>query len=595
MSGLQFTEVMRGHLLNRPSSFAWGAQAARAAGDALAMTLTLTIRIPDLDRFLYDPRHEAEVTGTVRALLLGGEVDVRCGRVQLLAPTVDHNRRVMRYRLLVQDAQGQAWTVLGTKEVTNNLGLDLWRDTTTLRTNLFRGDVAAEDEAHAALAGSGILRLTVGAFLRQLTTFRADGPSGLAGLAVIARFMGFFLWTLLRVSATRFGFRPLQRPQRPYALFSLQGVLGPPPATHYVETKDGLTLSLLHYERGGAGDVVLLVPGLCTSSDMFIMPEHLNLVEYLLAQGFQDVFVLDGRISARHPHNLQRHDWSVDDVALDNLAAVARIRTLVGEARKLHVVGHSLGALSVSMMLAHTGGAGIASAVVNGAGLVPHGNRFSTLKLLFGPDLFEGLLGVDYFNPRWGHQTAGKLPRLIARLISIGHTECDVPACHLLSFQWGAGRPVLYRHENLLPDTHGRIGDLFGGASFGYHRHVRDMIRAGGRAVKRTPEAPRHADLPADYLDRATAIRTPMLLVAGQENALMQDANVRFFEVLRREPAVPHELLVVPGYGHCDIFMGKDVHRDVFPRLVAFLRRHGEPPPPGGGGPPAAALPQVTA
>jgi cholesterol oxidase len=121
------------------------------------------------------------------------------------------------------------------------------------------------------------------------------------------------------------------------------------------------------------------------------------------------------------------------------------------------------------------------------------------------------------------------------------------------------------------------------------------MIRAGGRAVKRTPVAPRHADLPADYLDRATAIRTPMLLVAGQENALMQDANVRFFEVLRRVPAVPHELLVVPGYGHCDIFMGKDVHRDIFPRLVAFLRRHGEPPLPGGGGPPAAALPPVTA
>ncbi len=585
--GLQFTEVMRGHLLNRPSSFAWGEQAGRGAG--LFMTAHLTIRIPDLAAFLADARHLAGVEGRVESPLLGGWAAIRYGTVQLLAPTADRDRRVMRYRLVVDDAHGQAWTVSGTKEVRNNLGPDLWRDTTTLRTNLFWGEVSADEESRADLRGTGILRLTVREFLRQLTTFRTNAPTWLGGARILLRFAAFFLGSLFQVYRLHWSWRlvtwpvklllfnwplrTLERRPRPWPLFTLQGVLGAPPDTHAVETTDGLTLSLLRYKRGDAGDVVLLIPGLTTSSDMFIMPEHLNFVEYLLAHGFDDVFLLDGRISARHPHNLQRHPWSVDDVVLDNVAAIRKVKELVGHDRRLHLVSHSLGALSVSMTLAHTKGQGISRAVVNGAGLTPRGSMVSNMKLWLGPGTFDALFSVDYFNPRWGQQDAGLLSRLLARLVSFGHPECDVPGCHLLSYQWGVGAPVLYRHENLHEDTHHRMADLFGGSSFGYHRHMQQMIAAGERAVKRTPHEPRHQDLPADYLARAPEIRCPMLLVAGQENALMQDANVRFFEVLRRVPGVPHELLVLPGYGHCDPFIGQAAHRDVFPRIVEFLRK----------------------
>jgi hypothetical protein len=40
-----------------------------------------------------------------------------------------------------------------------------------------------------------------------------------------------------------------------------------------------------------------------------------------------------------------------------------------------------------------------------------------------------------------------------------------------------------------------------------------------------------------------------------------------------------HELHVFPNYGHQDVFMGKNNHIDIFPRLLEFLNKHAEPRP----------------
>jgi cholesterol oxidase len=46
-------------------------------------------------------------------------------------------------------------------------------------------------------------------------------------------------------------------------------------------TADKLSLSLLRFLRAPCDDVVVILHGLTTSSDMFTMPEHYNLVQYL--------------------------------------------------------------------------------------------------------------------------------------------------------------------------------------------------------------------------------------------------------------------------------------------------------------------------
>ncbi len=76
--------------------------------------------------------------------------------------------------------------------------------------------------------------------------------------------------------------------EREIALYTLEGVKDAAVTTHYFETEDKLGLSLLRFARGEPNDAteaVLIIHGLTTSTDMYIMPEHYNLVSYLLDNG----------------------------------------------------------------------------------------------------------------------------------------------------------------------------------------------------------------------------------------------------------------------------------------------------------------------
>jgi cholesterol oxidase len=141
----------------------------------------------------------------------------------------------------------------------------------------------------------------------------------------------------------------------------------------------------------------------------------------------------------------------------------------------------------------------------------------------------------------------------------------------MLSFMWGTGWPAMYHHHNLDPITHRRIGDLLGGTTLTFHRHALKMIRAGGRAVKFDPDNPKYDRLPDDYFARAAEIETPILFVTGGDNRIFTDSNIRCYEQLERVVPGRHQLHVFDGYGHADVFMGKNAHVDVFPRFLAFL------------------------
>jgi cholesterol oxidase len=144
---------------------------------------------------------------------------------------------------------------------------------------------------------------------------------------------------------------------------------------------------------------------------------------------------------------------------------------------------------------------------------------------------------------------------------------------------WGSGRPALYEHRNLDPRTHRRVRDLFGGTSVHYYRHVRAMVRAG-RAVKYDPDDPRYATLPDDYLLHARDVETPILFLTGDRNRVFTNSNDVCWA--RLEALVPgrHRLVVLPGYGHQDVFMGRRAHLDVFPHILRFLEAQRRLVPP---------------
>jgi cholesterol oxidase len=573
---LEFTEEMKGHLAAGQSNFADGETTGKARADGYFM-FHLTIRTEDLNAFLDSPAHEANAVGWVEGDLIGGRRDVERGRFQLFITTDDLRRRKMVYHLFFHDASGRPLTLTGFKNVQDEPGipgLNVWEATTTLYTNLLAGDVQPGEEATAQIVATGILHILLPDFAHQMTTMRVEGGDVADRLAGLARFGGYFAGSLWEVYGPSLapGIVPYRRE---IPLYTTQGIQGATCTTYPFTTADKLGLCLQRFQRAPCDDVILIVHGLTTSTDMFIMPEHVNLVQTLLDQGFTDVWSLDFRMSNRHSYNLSRNRFNMDDVALyDHPAAIERLRAEIGSERRIHVICHCLGSVSFMMSLFGKAVTGIASVISNSVALTPRVPTWSLIKLMFSPFASEYLLSLEYVNPSWRHEPGPSIGKTLAWCVSQFHKECNVPECHMLSFMWGAGYPALYLHDNLHEVTHRRGGDLYGGVSVNYYRHVRRMVFHNNTAVKYLPGDPRYASLPDDYFQYAKEIETPVLLMTGEQNHVFADSNIVCHQRLEQICPGRHRLQVFPNYGHQDVFMGKNVHRDIFPTLLAFLKEH---------------------
>jgi cholesterol oxidase len=575
-TSFQFTEDMKGFITFGTTNYEDGYE--RGKQDGCGLKFHLTIRTENVEEFLKLPAHEAQATGYVDCDQLGGKYPVERGVFNLFVDGEDLDRKSMKYRLFFHDEAGQPVTLSGFKRVQARAGAEVWRDTTTLYTNLFRGHVTEQQEAAAPILAAGILRLEPADFLKELTTLRAYGPNVAARAKAAEEFGRFFLGSLWDV------YGPSYLPQmqiygREIPLYTTEGVTSAEITTHPFSTADKLGLSLLRFLREPCDDVVVIIHGLTTSSDMFIMPEHYNLVQYLLNHGFTDVWTLDFRMSNRFPYNLRRHRYNLDDIALyDYPPAFAKIRELVGSKKRLHVICHCLGSVSFMMSLFGKAVQGITSVISNSVSLTPRVPFWSKCKLIFGPFLIDYLLGQEYLNPYWRREPGFSAGKVLASLVSWFHRECDVPECHMLSFMWGSGVPALYRHENLLDITHRRGGDLYGGTSMHYYRHVRKMVFSQNTAVKYDPANPKYQALPNNYLHHAVQIETPVLFMTGEQNRVFSNSNIVCHDRLQEIVPGRHELAVFASYGHQDVFMGKNIHQDVFPRLMEFLTKHGVEP-----------------
>ncbi|WP_131742344.1 alpha/beta hydrolase [Actinomadura roseirufa] len=353
--------------------------------------------------------------------------------------------------------------------------------------------------------------------------------------------------------------------------FTHRGVDDAEISVHPFATTDGLGLNLTRFRREDCDDVVLLVHGLTTSSDMYVMPEHDNLVNFLHDAGFGDVWALDFRMSGRFPYDTETHRYTLDDIAhFDHPAAMAELRRHIGD-RRVHVITHCLGAVTFSMALFAGTVTDIATLTCNSVSLIPRTPLWSRMKLLGAPPLLEYVLGLPFLDPRFGNAPFLTRGWMISKAIAPFHRTCDEPACHVLSLMWGGGKPI-YTHRKMSPVTHGRLPDLFGACGVHYYRHVHKMVKAG-RAVKYDRHDRRHAGLPYDYLSRAADVTTPILFLTGDRNHVFTDSNIVCHHTLESITPGLHELQVVPGYGHQDAFMGARAAADVFPHVLDFLKR----------------------
>jgi hypothetical protein len=190
MSSVRFTEEMLGHLTFGETDYNRGALADRPG--AAAFKFHLTIEVDDMERFQSDSMREATAVGWVQCDDLGGRVPVERGVFNLFVDT-EPGVKHMLYRLWFRDGVGHPLTMTGFKLVRDDAGFDVWRDTTTLFTRVLRGHVEADEDGTAELVASGVLRIRVRDFARQLTTFRAGGERAGDKAAALAGFGRIFM------------------------------------------------------------------------------------------------------------------------------------------------------------------------------------------------------------------------------------------------------------------------------------------------------------------------------------------------------------------------------------------------------------------
>lgn len=198
---LYFTETMKGHVAEGATGFAEGEKAKNRT----AISFTLTIGTNDLDSFLDLPEHEGTANGHLEIDALGGAMAVKDGIFNLLIDKgSETHSKTMNYRLFVEDAGGNPYTLVGAKNVNDDGGFfEVWKDTTTLYTHIYRGRVEQGQEAEASQWGMGIMHLGELALMKELTTFRVGAPGVKAKLEALNRFGEYFLGSLWDVYATR--------------------------------------------------------------------------------------------------------------------------------------------------------------------------------------------------------------------------------------------------------------------------------------------------------------------------------------------------------------------------------------------------------
>ena len=192
---LSFTETLSGFVsFGEAPDYSVAEQKGHQAGTGASTTLTITT--PSFASFLIDKRLTASARGVVKVAGITGAqgAEVRNGVFNLFVADRDgdYYRRRMLYHLPFRGADGKMYLLDGFKDVRNHGGFDLWRATTTLYTTIrsAEGDVVAR----------GIIRISLPAFLKQLTTFRVAGTRNLLRKSTaLARFFGRFTGTLVDV------------------------------------------------------------------------------------------------------------------------------------------------------------------------------------------------------------------------------------------------------------------------------------------------------------------------------------------------------------------------------------------------------------
>ena len=329
-------------------------------------------------------------------------------------------------------------------------------------------------------------------------------------------------------------------------------------------TADGVSLNLINLrgkQRPTKGPVIL-VHGAGVRGAIFRAPVEQNIVDVLLAQGY-DVWLENWRASIVFPPNL----WTLDQAALyDHPQAVKTILAETG-AKRLKAIIHCQG--STSFMMSAVAGLvpEVSTIVSNAVSLHPVVPGWSLFKLQYLVPLVKLL--TDYLNPHWGVHAPTFAAKLITLLVNLTHHECDNAVCKQVSFTYGSGFPALWRHENLNTTTHEWLKEEFGPVPLCFFAQIVRCIQQGHLVAVEG-----FADLPADFVQAPPQTDARFAFFAGALNrCFLPESQRRSHAYFEQQRADYHSLHIIPNYGHLDVFMGKNAVNDTYPLLLQELEK----------------------
>ncbi|MER8839689.1 alpha/beta fold hydrolase [Mesorhizobium sp. M0913] len=544
--GVRFTERMAGTI--RPAG----------GGPQSDASFVVTVTACDAARFIDEPRHDAGLLGRVEAKILSPDpLTVVGGRFNLFIADPDRvETKQMSYAMPLIASDGSTYFLRGVKQIHDDRGFDLWRDTTTLAVTIRGGS----DETGPILY-EGTFHIEMRDFLRQLRTMTVtDAPSLSERFGVMGRFGRFFAGQIFDSFGGPFArasvFDPnvvrLKRPLR-----------AGEPEVHFFETMDKKQLRLTRY-RGGIKGPVIFVHGLGVSSRIFSTDTiETNLLEFLYAAGY-DCWLLDYRASTELQYC--REQWDADVVAkYDYEPTIAYVRQKTGQ-DTVQVLAHCYGAMtfSIAMLsgLAHVRAAAISQISIHA--VVPWWPQ-RVLAHLHAADAMH-MFGISLVDAR-AMVDRSVLQRLVDETIGFVYPFRREDRSHsLTSRRITALYGQLYELGQLNQATLDAMPEMFGQANVTAFRHLSKIARAG-HVVR--------ANGTDDYL-RDSNLRNfaiPTLFVHGALNRCFAPSGTRkTIEALSRVNGRRlYDRREIAETGHIDTIFGKNAARDVYPSIVAHL------------------------
>ena len=188
--GIVFRETMAGGFSMGETDPRTGEQRGKNAGTTLAMHAS--VGIPDLARFIADPEHAGTIVGSISYPPLAEHLASKSGKFNLFSPSDNPKLKLMIYELGFEHA-GVNYYLAGKKEVRDDPGVDLWKDTTTLYVLLHQGA-----DPSGPVVGAGVLTLSTADLIKLALTVRvtnAGSPQERAqALVEFGRFFMGELW-----------------------------------------------------------------------------------------------------------------------------------------------------------------------------------------------------------------------------------------------------------------------------------------------------------------------------------------------------------------------------------------------------------------